>query len=170
MAKLTNQERVAIQAQRVLNDTRWDFIRTPAARRGLAVFAYLAVIFNSAMYLLNTYIGLIGLAVLFGAYLLLRISIRSVADLPDEYLDERLRSIRSVTYYRSYLLVVGLLTVAAVLLMGILIASDIATDGSSALHFSLDWNTSQAIIWFILGVTMMTPSAVLAFTQADKIH
>ena len=170
MAKLSNEERVAIQAERAMNDTRWDFLRTPIVRRALAMFAYLAVLFNCGMYLFGTYVGLIGLAVLFGAYLLLRISIRSVADLPEKYLDERLRSVRAGTYYRSYLLVVGLLTTAAGLLMGILVANDIATDGSSALHFSLDWNTSQAIIWFILGITMVTPSAILAFTKAKKIH
>lgn len=170
MAKATNEEKVAQNVERALNDTRWNFLRTPAARRGLAVFAYIAVLFNSAMYLFSTYVGLIGLAVLFAAYLLLRVSIRSMADLPEKYLDERMRSVRSDTYYKSYMLVVGILTVAAVALMVVLVANDISTDGSTALQFALDWNASQAIIWLIVGTTMITPSAVLAFTQADKIH
>lgn len=170
MSKKTNEERVAEQAARALNDTKWDALRRPAVRRFLAVASFVAVLANSALYLLGTFVGLIGLVLLFGTYLLLRVSVRSVADLPDRFLDERMRSLRSMAYYRSYMVVSAALTAIAVLLMVLWIANDLGTTRAEAIQLSLDWNTLQSIVWLILGTTMVTPSAVVAFTQAKTIH
>ena len=60
MSKKTNEERVAEQAARALNDTKWDALRRPAVRRFLAILAFVAVLVNSALYLLGSFIGLIG--------------------------------------------------------------------------------------------------------------
>lgn len=170
MSKKTNEERVAEQAARALNDTKWDALRRPAARRFLAVASFVAVLANSTLYLLGTFVGLIGLVLLFGTYLLLRVSVRSVADLPDRFLDERMRSLRSMAYYRAYMVVSAALTAIAVLLMVLWIANDLGTTRAEAIQLSLDWNTLQSIVWLILGTTMVTPSAVVAFTQAKTIH
>ena len=170
MSKASNEERVAQAAQKALNDTKWDRIRTPGVRKFLAFAGFAAVVANSALYLLGTFVGLLGLALLFGTYLLLRLSIRSVADLPDRFLDERMRSLRSVAYYRAYLVVSAALTAFAVALMALWIFNDLGTSNTEGIQLSIGWNSLQAIVWLILGTTMITPSAVVAYSQAKSIH
>jgi hypothetical protein len=165
------RDRVRQNAERALNDEKFNWIRTPGRRKAIAITALAMVFVTSGLYLIAGTWGFVGLLGLYVSYALLRVSIRSIADLPEEFVDERLRQVRSATYYRAYLASYVLLTGVAVVLMILWIGHDIGTSGNSDfVTLKFTWDQLQALVWFVLGLAMVTPSAVLALTQSDKIH
>lgn len=113
-ARVRNAEFAEISAERNLTDTRWDWTRTDSFRRILVVLgiAWPFIIFLTYMWqgsngevvsdwqlipwaLISTIAGV-------GILFLLRVSVRTIGDLPDEYLDERMIRIRNEAYVWAY--------------------------------------------------------------------
>jgi len=92
-----------------LNDPRWSPLRTRRVRRAL-VIAYVGVLLavTTASFVdtqSNVWVSAAGLAgafLLMIGYLVVRTSVRNLADAPDELLDERQIAVRNEVYLHAY--------------------------------------------------------------------
>jgi hypothetical protein len=147
-------------ARGVLDDTQYDRFRTPRAL-GLLVAADVAV--TIAIFVLWWWVGSIaGVAAVIawiGVYLLLRMAVRSQADLPDEVLDERMRRERDQVYVVAYRAVSGVVFLGA----NALFISVAFTDPGTTVSF--DYERVSAIYWTYFAVMTAAPSVALALRQ-----
>lgn len=113
-AKVRNAEFAELSAERNLADTRWDWTRTDGFRKLLIVLGvgWPVVIFVTYLWQgdkgevvsgwqlipWSLFSVVAGVGILF----LLRVSVRTIGDLPDEYLDERMIRIRNEAYVWAY--------------------------------------------------------------------
>lgn len=151
-----NRRMVAENAERVLNDTKYDALRTRVGLRGLAV-AYVAVTVAIPVCWL-AWGGVAGIiAVLVGVvvYLLLRVAVRALADLPDHVLDERMRRDRDSVYLQAY-------RISSVVVFLAANAAFIAVAFDEGATITLDYHSVSAIYWTLLAVILGVPSVVLA--------
>jgi hypothetical protein len=147
---------VAGNAERVLNDTTYDALRTPARLRALVV-AYVAVTVAIPVCWL-AWGGIAGIiAVLVGVvvYLLLRVAVRALPDLPDHVLDERMRRDRDSVYLQAYRIASTVVFLAAN-------AAFLAVAFDEGATITLDYHSVSAIYWTLLAVILGVPSLVLA--------
>lgn len=96
-----------------LNDPRWSPLRTRRFRRPLVIAYVVVLVAVLAVSLLDsqvnewvTVLGLSGSFVLMVGYLVVRTSVRNLADAPDELLDERQIAVRNEVYLHAYRLTV----------------------------------------------------------------
>ena len=146
-----NREMVAGNAERILNDTTYDRFRTPRSQR-LLVAACIA------MTIAIPWCWLIGGRIV--VYLLLRVSVRSIADLPDHVLDERMRRERDSVYVVSFRTLASVVMIA----MNIAFIAVEFRDGDATISF--DSAAVNAVYWTLLAVVLGTPSVVMALRQA----
>ncbi len=93
-----NEAAVAAMAETVMRDTRWNWLRTRRARLGIVALMIVMLIAIPVAWLTLpalAALGVIALAVV--VWWALRMSVRVVADLPEEYLDERQARVRDRT-------------------------------------------------------------------------
>lgn len=103
---------MAQNAERVLTDTTFDRLRSPRALLLLLVVAY--VVATVAMRLVwGSLAGVLSIFPCLAVFLLLRVAVRSQADLPDEVLDERMRAERDSVYVGAFRLVSSVVFLAA---------------------------------------------------------
>jgi len=94
-----NEQLVAERTERLMTDTRFQTLRTPRARIALAVaMIALFVAIPAAWILLGSIAGVVAVLVGIVVWWMLRMSVRLVADLPEEYLDERQSTLRNRSY------------------------------------------------------------------------
>lgn len=93
-----------------------------------------------------------------------RTAVRSVADLPDEDIDERQIALRDRTYLVAYRILAT--TVAWLLLAAWIVADASATRIVSA--SVADWIMSDAL-FFIITLILFLPSAILAWYAPDEV-
>lgn len=162
-----NQERnaaaVAASAERLMADTRYDRFRTRRARLGL-VALYLAclVLVPVAYLVLGSLAGLVAVMVGAGVWSLLRVSVRTIADLPDDYLDERQLAVRNASYVESYRYLGS--AVALAMTVG-LIAFIVNGSELDTWAVTLTWEGVMATFWVFLGLALGLPSMVLALND-----
>jgi hypothetical protein len=158
--KQRNEAAVAASAERLMADTAYDRFRTRRARV-LLVIAYLAVLVLIPVAYLA--IGaLAGLLVVFAGvaiWSLLRVSVRTIADLPDDYLDERQLAVRNASYVESYRYLGGAVALAGTvgLIAFILNGTELDT-----WDVTLTWEGVMATYWVFLGLALGLPSMILA--------
>lgn len=158
----------AAAAERIdalMRDTKYDRLRSPRMRQVLAV-ALLAAIgavtvsFWMGHTLIATLILLLGVSL----WMLLRVAVRTIADLPDEYLDERLAQVRDRSYLESY----RVFAIVAILvpMVGMLwfIGTGSAPDG---VDFTVRFDQFQAVLWLFLGLSLSLPSVFVALRESD---
>ena len=93
------------------------------------------------------------------AFLLLRVAVRSQADLPDEVLDERMRSERDSVYVGAFRFVSCVVFLAAN-------AAFIAVAfGDEHTTITFDYNSVGAFYWTLLSLLLGAPSLVLAIRK-----
>ena len=164
-ARERNERAVADMANTVMRDTRFDGMRTRRARRGIvAVMIVLLIAMPVAWLTLPALaaLGVIGLAAV--AWWALRMSVRVVADLPDEYLDERQARVRDRAYVDSYRWFAGLTlaaATAALILFVFVSENDVVSIG-------LTWGGAMAIFWTFEGLALTLPSIILALREPDR--
>lgn len=147
-------------------DTKFNFLRSCKIRRTLVViYLLITILVVAAPTISGVYgkiLGLIGCVFLIEGYLLLRSSIRHIADTPDELLDERQIALRDRTYLHSYRILVGLFSFI-----------------SLVIFVRVDFNDEKFVVehWFGFGtwyaalMLMATlPSAVLAWVDESEIE
>jgi uncharacterized membrane protein len=156
-----NREMVAGNAERILNDTTYDRLRTPRSQRLLVAACIAMTIAIPCCWLLGGRIaGILAVLVAIVVYLLLRVSVRGIADLPDHVLDERMRRERDSVY------VVSFRTVSTVVMVAMNIAFIAVEFGEEDATISFDGDAVNAVYWTLLAVVLGTPSVVMALRQA----
>ena len=159
---ITERNRANLQrnAERQLTDTSYDRLRSPQALLVLVV-AYVATMIAMPICWL-AWGSLAGVASIFpclAVFLLLRVAVRSQADLPDEVLDERMRAERDSVYVGAFRLVSSVVFVAS---NGAFLAVAFG-DGSETITF--DYNSVSAVYWALLSLILGAPSLVLALRK-----
>lgn len=160
--------------EKQLSDTKWDGLRTPAAKRFLLWGSNLVIAVGTGFLLFvgdNLWASylLIHILLLFVSWFLLRQSVRLVADAPEEALDERMIRQRD----RSYLVAFRWLAAIAVVLVQLLVFFAIFTDfqsGSDGFNYQIafTWPQVQAIFWLVLGYALMLPSMAMLSLELQK--
>jgi hypothetical protein len=158
-----NRAAMAQNAERVLADTSYDRFRTP---RALSVLMIAFVVTAAAMPICWLAWGsLAGVASIFpclAAFLLLRVAVRSQADLPDEVLDERMRAERDSVYVGAFRLVAAVIFLA----MNAAFIAVAFRDEDATITF--DYDSVSAVFWPSLALLLGAPSLVLALRQARE--
>jgi hypothetical protein len=158
-----NAAAVAASAERLMADTRYDRYRTRRARLGLVALYLVCLVLVPVAYLgLGQLAGLIAVMVGAGVWSLLRVSVRTIADLPDEYLDERQLAVRNASYVESYRYLGS--AVALAMTVG-LIAFIVNGTELDTWAVTLTWEGVMATFWVFLGLSLGLPSMVLALND-----
>lgn len=146
------------------NDTRFNYLRTRSSRRFLiALMTILTVLvaFSSALpSKASSYVAALGGLLLFTGYLVIRTSVRYIADSPDELLDERQIALRDRSYLYSYRIISSVFIV-------IIIALFIRIDLSESTFDIERWwgaGTWFAVIMLMAGL----PSMVVAWLDKGE--
>lgn len=168
-------EKAAKNIDQVMRDTKWDAVRTSRAQRILVVLGVLALVASPVLFWFEDFIkpgiGILSVIPIFLIWWLLRISVRLVADAPDEYLDELQIQQRDRTYLHSFRILAGIVSALAVALMIVTISKDVTTVGAVEYYdFTLTFGQVNAVVWSILGSTILVPNMVLAWNQAKGVR
>ncbi|MGV3733944.1 MAG: hypothetical protein ACO1N6_11170 [Microcella sp.] len=160
-----NEQAVAEMADSVMRDTRFDWMRTRAARRGIvALMIAMLVAMPVAWMTLPSLaaLGVVGLAAI--VWWALRMSVRVVADLPEEYLDERQARVRDRAYVDAYRWFAGITLAAATVALVWFVVVSI----DDAVLVEVTWNGAMAVFWTFEGLALALPSMVLALRERDR--
>jgi hypothetical protein len=151
------RDAVATNAERVLADTTYDRFRTPRALVLLvAAYALSTVAIPVCWLVWGSLAGVASLLVWLVPFLLLRVAVRSQADLPDEVLDERMLSERDSVYVDAYRLVASVVFIAA----NVALAAVAFGDEDTSITF--DFESVSAFYWPLFSLIIGAPSVVLA--------
>lgn len=144
-----------------LSDTKHNYLRTSGARRFLVVLFMTLYALAIASDYLELAVASIASLVLVGlmliVYLMLRTSVRQIADAPDELIDERQQQVRDNAYLQAYRI---LATVIAVIFVG-------AAFGLVNLGFSSEYQSTGLIVGTIFLIPTL-PSAVIAWGEKGE--
>ena len=162
------------EVEKQLNDTKWDGLRTPGAKRFLMISSNAVILFGTGFLVSvgdnawSAY-SLIHILLIFVSWFLLRQSVRLIADAPEEALDERMIRQRD----RSYLIAYRWLAAAGVgLVTGLMLFSAFADAQTSSDGFNYQlaftWPQVQAIFWLIIGYSLMLPSLAMISLELKK--
>lgn len=168
-----SKEKLAKSMDNVMQDTKWDAIRTSKAQKLLVVLGALSLIIAPVVFWIEDLIkpgyGILAIIPIFLIWWLLRISVRLVADAPDEYLDEFQVRQRDRTYLHSFRILGGIVSALAVTLMVFAISTDFQSNqGVDYYQFELTFGQINAVIWTVLGSVILVPNLVLAWNQANR--
>lgn len=146
------------------SDTRFNYLRTRKSRRlMIAALTTLTILvaFSSALPTkASSYVGTLGGLLLLIGYLLIRTSVRHIADSPDELLDERQIALRDRSYLHSYRIISSVFALA---LVALFIRIDLS---ETAFEISDWWGTGT---WFSLIMLMAgLPSMVVAWLDKGE--
>lgn len=152
-----NRAAAARNAERVLTDTTYDRLRSPKALVALVVAFVATVVAMPICWLaVGSTAGVVAIFPCLVVLVLLRIAVRSQADLPEVVLDERMRAERDRIYLGAFRLVSSVVFLAAN-------AAFIAVgfrDRDATITF--DYSSMSAVYWPLLALILGAPSLVLA--------
>ncbi len=152
--------KIADDAERLQRDTRLDAWRTPARRRGLVLATLAALAGISVLAWLDRSVALlVAIALGVGLYVLLRRVVRGMADLPDAFVDERVRTMRNERYRYAYQVLSGVV-------MLLLLAGYLATD-ASRMTWQPEARHVHAAFWMVLGLSLALPSMLVAWGERE---
>lgn len=168
-----SNDKVAKNMQKVMQDTKWDPIRTGRVQKLLVVLGAVSIATAPGVFwfedLMKPGFGILAVFPVFLIWWLLRISVRLVADAPDQYLDEFQTKQRDRTYLHAFRLLAAIMSCLAVVLMVVTISKDVSTVGSvEYFEFAMTFGQVNAVIWLILGSVILLPNMVLAWTQSKR--
>jgi hypothetical protein len=157
--------------EKVLNDSKWDGLRTNSAKRVLFWGANISILFGTGFLFAvgdNVWAAysLIHILLILIFWTLLRQSVRLVADAPEEALDEMLLKKRNESYVVAFrwLATVGFTMVTALMVFAIFTDAQESSDGFNY-QIAFTWPQVQAIFWVFAGYSLLLPS--LAMTYID---
>lgn len=174
MASDPKSKRVAKNIDTVMHDTKWNVIRTAMSQRVLVILGVLSLVGAPTLFWFEDFIkpgiGILAVIPIFLIWWLLRISVRLVADAPDEYLDELQVRQRDRTYLHAFRILAALVSGLAVALMIFVISMDYTSIGSVDYYeISLTFGQVNSVIWAILGSVILVPNLVLAWNQSRGV-
>ena len=146
------------------SDTRFNFLRTRQSRGwmigALTALTILVALSSALPTKASSYVGTLGGLLLLTGYLLIRTSVRHIADSPDELLDERQIALRDRSYLHSYRIISS---VFALLLIALFIRIDLS---ENVFEISDWWGMGT---WFSLIMLMAgLPSMVVAWLDKGE--
>lgn len=159
-SKERNATAVADRVDRVMADTHYDRLRTRGARIALVVGYVACLVLVAVCYLaVGSIAGLVAVVLALIVWALLRVSVRAIADLPEDYLDERQAALRNEAYFEAYRWLGGCMGILA---SGALLAFIVLGQDPDTWSVSITWNAAMAIFWIVMGLVLALPSLVLA--------
>ena len=153
------------KADRRMRDQRFAWLRTRTARRGLAVTGALLCVGIIPAFAQGG--GIVGIGVALAAFAswgLVRFSTRTVADLPDRFLDERQRALRDRAYRYAYLILGWI--VAALLTLGLI--AFVVVSESDAATVTTTWDQAIGAVLSITLLISFLPGMVVAWCDAGE--
>jgi len=164
-ARERNAAALSARVDALMSDTRYARLRSRRARVILVVLLAVTLAAQPAVwYVGGIVIGLAAVLVAFALWVALRLSVRVIADLPDEYLDERQRALRNAAYLESYRVLGALVTVAVLaMLLGIVFAGD----GGERVALTVTFTGVMGIFWLVEGAALALPSMVFALRDRE---
>ena len=156
----TSAAAVRKAAASLIDDPRYDAWRSQGRRRALVSAAVLSIVITVAACLYgNPLLLLLPIIASACCWWLLRKVVRGMADLPDEFVDERMRAVRNEHYLYAY-------RILSALMLVVVLAMYMASDAGR-----LDWQPEtahvHALFWGLLLVSGMLPSMLLAWSQRE---
>lgn len=163
--KEKNEQLVAERADRLMNDTTFQALRTARARLALAVaMIALIVIIPATWVWLGAIPGLVAVVAGIVVWWLLRMSVRLIADLPEQYLDERQLDLRNRSYVESYRYFAGLIILLA---SAGLLAFIVLGEDPNTWKIALSYNALMGLFWMLEAAALSIPSIVLALRDRE---
>lgn len=160
--------------EKQLNDTQWDGLRTRGAKIFLLVSSNLLFLLGTIFLVFvedNVWVSLSLIYILLiGVFwVLLRKSVRLVADAPQEALDERLIGVRDRSYVIAYRWFTSLAVVLVSLLVGFTIFAD-SRNLSDGFEYTLNltWPQIQSVFWLVFGYSAMLPSMAVLSLELNR--
>jgi hypothetical protein len=153
------------KVERLQRDQKFQWLRTRTARRTLVIISALLCVGIIPGYAQGG--AVVGIVVTIGAWAswwVLRISVRTVADLPDRFLDERQRAIRDRAYlnaYRIYVSIIGGLATIGLVVFVFVSENDAVT-------LTTTWNQAFGGVMFVLVLASVLPSMVVAWRDRGE--
>lgn len=164
----STSDAVEARARRVLTDTRFARLRTRRARVGLVVGQIAFVVLTPIAWLAGGAIpGIVAVIAALVVLALLRRSVRVVADLPEEYLDERQLALRNEMYVEAYRYLAGIVVVLA---SAGLITFMVQADDTDTWTVDLTWNSVMAAFWVVQLLALALPSMAVALREGDELR
>jgi hypothetical protein len=154
---------LARRVDAVLRDTRYDALRSPRARRLLVGLALVSLASTVLLFWFgHSLLATPALVVTTAAWLLLRVAVRSIADLPNEFLDERLIQVRDNAYFESYR-ILGAVAISVPMIA--LLAMIFTGSPPEGPVYTVSMDQVQAFLWAFLGLGLVLPPAVVAVRE-----
>lgn len=153
-------DQVRDKSARELNDTRFDRFRTRGGRRlvvGAWAIAVAALV--TAGWFDEVLVVAAALLAVIGASWVLRRTVRGMADLPEEVLDERMDATRNRAFRRAFI-TLSAITIAVLWIYWV--AAD-----SSRIAWDIEARHIEALMWLVVGVASGLPSAIIALTEPE---
>ncbi len=160
MSSPSSLDRLRTRADRELSDTSLNLFRGPLGR-WVALSGWFAAVaaLVAATWMDQLVLSGVLVFVVLGAARFLGRVVRSMADLPEWLLHDRMEGVRNRAYRSAY---TGLVTIVAAALAALWIASE-----APALGFVLEGHHVAATLGLVLGLALGLPSAVVALTVRD---
>lgn len=163
--KQKNEELVAERAARLMADTKFQWLRTRPARLTLAAtMIALIVIIPITWTTLGSIAGIVAVGLATVVWWMLRISVREVADLPEEFLDERQVTVRNRIYVESYRWFAGLVVIVA---SAGLLAFIVLGQDPDTWQVSLSYDGVMGLFWMMEAAALSIPSIILALRDRE---
>lgn len=153
------------KVERTQTDQRFQWLRTRWARRALVIIGGLLLCALVPGYAQGG--SLVGTSILIASWvcwLALRVSVRTIADLPDRFLDERQRMLRDRAYleaFRIYAWIVGALATAGLVAFFIVQKNDQVT-------LTTTWQPAFGLGIFVITLPILLPSMVVAWRDLGE--
>jgi CDP-diglyceride synthetase len=165
-ARRLNEDKARRDVDAVMRDRRYDRLRTPTARRVLVATVVAGI---AAIAAVTLAVGMLAaqpvILATIVAFLLLRVSVRAVADLPEQYLDERQLTLRYQVHQTAYF-VLGL---AAMLATGSGVVAYIAmTKDPGSDVVTLTDSHVNALFYVTAALVITLPTMILALRDAER--
>lgn len=157
-----DEAHVEQMADQVMRDTRWDRVRGLRTRQGLVVVLAVLVLSMVPAYLVGGALGVLPVAGATAVWLVLRLAVRVVAELPEQYLDERQSNRRNRAYVSAYQAFSGAMLVVG---MGFFGWSLAVAPADLVLRLNIDVILGAYFTLTALALTL--PTAVMAWTEPE---
>ena len=153
------------RVERIQRDHKFQRLRTRNTRRILAVIsALLCVAIIPSFAQGGVIVGIAVTIAAWGSWWVLRISTRTVAELPERFLDERQLAVRNRAYFGAYL-ILGY-TVSALLTIGLVVF--VLVSENDAVTLTTTWDQALGLTMSLTLLCSLLPSMVVAWSDAGE--
>ena len=155
------------KVERTQTDQRFQWLRTRGARRVVVIVGGLLLCALVPGYAQGG--SLVGTSILIATWvcwLALRVSVRTVADLPDRFLDERQRMLRDRVYRGAFVIYAS--TVSALVTVGLI--AFIMVQENDQVTLTTTWVQAFGLGVFVVTLPILLPSMVVAWRDPGEVR